>query len=60
MKNEKGFVLIETLIAAVAVMGIFSLLYANYYPLIGEYEKREVYDDIDAKIRCSLDQKNIS
>ena len=34
MKNEKGFVLIETLIAAVAVMGIFSLLYANYYPLM--------------------------
>ncbi len=49
MKNQKGFVLAETLVVAVAVMGIFSLLYANYYPLIGEYEKREVYDDIDSK-----------
>lgn len=49
MKTEKGFVLAETLVVAVAVMGIFSLLYANYYPLIGEYERREVYDDIDSK-----------
>lgn len=49
MKNEKGFVLAETLVVAVAVMTIFSLLYANYYPLIGEYEKREVYDNIDSK-----------
>lgn len=57
MKNEKGFVLIETLIAAVAVMGIFSLLYANYYPLIGEYEKREVYDDIDAKYAAHWTRK---
>jgi len=49
MRNKKGFVLVETLVVAVAVMGIFSLLYANYYPLIGEYEKREVYDEVDAK-----------
>ncbi len=48
-KNQSGFVLVETLIASVAVMGIFSLIYANYYPLIGEYEKREVYDDLDSK-----------
>ncbi len=63
MKNEKGFVLAETLVVAVAVMGIFSLLYANYYPLIGEYEKREVYDDIDSKyiahwVRKILVEKN--
>lgn len=49
MKKERGFVLAETLVVAVAVMGIFSLLYANFYPLIGEYERREVYDDIDTK-----------
>lgn len=49
LKNQAGFVLIETLVVSVAVMGIFSLIYANYYPLVGEYERREAYDDIDSK-----------
>ena len=30
-------------------MVIFGMIYANFFPLIGEYEKREVYDDIDSK-----------
>lgn len=41
--------MVETLIAAVFAMTIFTLIYVNFYPLIGEYEKREVYDDIDGK-----------
>lgn len=65
MMNRRGFVLAETLVVAIAVVGIFSLLYANYYPLIGEYEKREVYDDIDAKyashwVRKILVEKKIN
>lgn len=47
--NNGGFVLVETLIVSVFVMSIFSILYNNFFPLIGEYEKREVYDDVDAK-----------
>lgn len=47
--NNGGFVLVETLIVSVFILGIFAILYNNFYPLIGEYEKREVYDDIDAK-----------
>ena len=47
--NNGGFVLVETLIVSVFVVGIFAILYNNLYPLIGEYEKREVYDDIDGK-----------
>lgn len=47
--NNKGFVLVETLIVSTFVMSIFSILYNNFYPLMGEYEKREVYDDIDGK-----------
>lgn len=47
--NNKGFVLVETLIVSTFVMTIFSILYNNFYPLMGEYEKREVYDDIDGK-----------
>lgn len=47
--NSKGFVLVETLVVAVFVSAIFSVIYSNFYPIMGEYEKREVYDDIDSK-----------
>ena len=47
--NSKGFVLVETLIVSVFIAAIFAILYNNFYPLMGEYEKREVYDDIDGK-----------
>ena len=47
--NRKGFVLAETLIVTVFLMVIFGMIYTNFYPLIGEYEKREVYDDVDGK-----------
>ena len=30
-------------------MVTFSIMYNNLYPLMGEYEKRENYDDIDSK-----------
>ena len=47
--NSKGFVMTETLVVAVFIMGIFGIMYNNYYPLIGEYERREVFDDVDSK-----------
>lgn len=47
-KNNKGFVLVETLVVTVFVMAVFSVIYVNFYPLIGEYERREVYDDVDS------------
>ena len=47
--NNNGFVLAETLVVTVFLMVIFSMIYSNFYPLIGEYEKREVYDDVDGK-----------
>ena len=48
-KNNKGFVLVETLIVTVFVMAVFSVIYINFYPLAGEYERREFYDDVDSK-----------
>lgn len=30
-------------------MAIFSVIYINFYPLAGEYERREFYDDVDSK-----------
>ncbi len=46
-KNMKGFALVETLIVSAFVVGIFTLLYVNMVPMMGEYEKRENYDGID-------------
>lgn len=46
--GNKGFALVETLVVAMFVMTIFSLVYTNFFPMIGEYEKREKYDDIDS------------
>lgn len=45
--NSKGFVLAETLVVTVFLMIIFTMLYTNFYPLIGEYEKRENYNDVN-------------
>lgn len=47
--NNSGFVLVETLIVAVAVSAIFAMVFKHFYPLMGEYERREDYDDIDSK-----------
>ena len=47
--NNKGFILAETLIVCVFLMIMFTMIYSNYYPIIGEYEKRENYDDVDGK-----------
>ena len=48
-KNNKGFVLVETLVVTVFVMAVFSVIYISFYPLAGEYERREAYDDVDSK-----------
>lgn len=47
--NRKGFVLMETLIVSVFVMALFTVLYTDLFPLLGEYHRRENYDDIDSK-----------
>ncbi len=47
--NSSGFVLAETLIVSVFLMVIFAMLYSSFMPLVGEYEKRETYDDVDGK-----------
>ena len=46
--NKKGFILVETLIVGVFIMGIFSLLYTNFFPLIGEYERYKAYDTVES------------
>jgi len=48
-KNKRGFALIEILTVTVVVLVIFTMLYANLFPLIGEYEKRVVYNDVETQ-----------
>lgn len=48
-KNNKGFVLVETLVVTVFVAAVFLVIYINFYPLVGEYERRDFYDDLDSK-----------
>lgn len=45
--DNKGFALVETLIVSVFVVSLFLIVFNNFYPLMSEYEKREVYDDVD-------------
>ena len=49
MKNNKGFVLVETLVVTVFVMTVLTLLLVNYTPALSEFERREYSDDIDSK-----------
>ena len=46
--NSKAFILVETLIVGVFIMAIFSLLYTNFFPLVGEYERYKDYDTVEA------------
>lgn len=46
--NNKGFMIAELLIVTIAIMVIFTAIYSNFYPTMGEYEKRETYNNINA------------
>ena len=52
--NKRGFALVETLIVSVFVMTMFTVIYANFFPIMGEYERRQNYDDIDSLYKTFL------
>lgn len=58
MKN-KGFILVETIITTVFVLGLFSFLIANVLPLVGQYEKTLDYDSSESKYDAHLIRKMI-
>ena len=58
--NKKGFALVETLIVAVFVATIFTIMYANFFPMFGEYERRETYDDVDSIYTTYLIKKMLN
>lgn len=52
--NNKGFLMVETLIVSVFVLTIFVLVYQNSVPMVGIYKARERYDDIDSVYNANL------
>ena len=48
-KNNKGYVLTEVLVVTVVVMAAFLAIYVNYYPMLGEYERRVAYTNLEPK-----------
>ena len=57
--NSEGFALVEMVIVSAFVMGLLTLMYTNFYPMIGEYERRENYDNIESVYNTFLVKKMI-
>lgn len=57
--NHKGFVLVETIVVVVFIMGIFTFLFANVFPLFGEYERVNEYDMMEDKYSAHMIRKMI-
>lgn len=57
--NKKGFVLAETIVVGVFIVGLLTFIILNILPLIGDYEKVEKYDTLDHKYSVHLIRKMI-
>lgn len=57
--NKKGFVLVETIITSVFVLGLFAFIVANVLPIIGEYEKASEFDSIESIYDAHMIRKMI-
>lgn len=58
--NNKGFILVETLIVTVFVVTLFIFVYRATLPSIGEYEQQNYYDDIDSVYYSNLFKQMIT
>lgn len=52
--NNRGVVLLETLVVSVFVLTISVFIYRNAVPLMGHYEKLEDFDDVDSVYSANL------
>ena len=57
--NQKGFVLVESIITSVFVLGLFTFIVGNILPLIGEYDKGMNYDTIESVYDAHMVRKMI-
>lgn len=51
--DTRGFVIVETIIVAVFIIGICTFLFANFLPLIADYERVSNYDTVTAKYKAN-------
>ena len=56
-KDKKGFVLVESIVAAIFVMAFSTFLIVNLVPLVGEYEQSLNYDTVDSKYNAHMIRK---
>ena len=56
-KNNRGFVLVESIVAAVFVLGLSTFLILNIIPLVSEYETALSFDSADTKYDAHLIRK---
>jgi len=54
INNKKGFILAEAIVVGIFVLSLFTFLFVNIIPLIGEYEANEKYDTIDGVYNANL------
>ena len=57
--SKKGFVLVESIVAAIFVIAFSTFMIVSILPLVGEYEKSMDYDTISAKANAHLIRKMI-
>lgn len=55
--NNKGFMLLETLVVSIFVMFVFTMIYTNILPLMAEYEKYRNYNTVEATYRAHWARK---
>lgn len=54
IKNKKGFILAEAIVVGIFVLSLFTFLFINIIPLVGEYEASQEYDTIDGVYNANL------
>jgi len=52
--NNRGFILVETVVVSVIVLSIFVMIYQNLVPAVSDYEVRIRYDDVDSIYALNL------
>lgn len=52
--NKKGFLLAEAIVVGVFVLSLFTFLFVNVVPLVGQYEAMEKYDTINGAYNANL------
>ena len=59
LKNNKGFVLVESIVVAIFVLGFLTFLAVNILPLVGNYEAALDNDSVESRYEAHLIRKMI-